>query len=199
MRLEKIEAAVLDGMRDQLRDPEMIRAYISTYNAERQRLASTAVNDRARIGRRLDEAQREIDRAVQNLVKGRLSEEEADKVLPALRLVRDQLQAELLACEEHPRVIALHPATIHRYLSTVEDLRLHLAEHASATDDRGSLVKDFRALVRSVTVHHPAGTKHIEVEVRGKLAALVGGDAYPEKVGVRLVAGEGLEPPTRGL
>jgi len=41
----------------------------------------------------------------------------------------------------------------------------------------------------------------VQVEVKGKLAALIGGGAFPQAVcsGGRAVAGEGFEPPTYGL
>jgi hypothetical protein len=67
-----------------------------------------------------------------------------------------------------------------------------LAEHAEAEDDRGSLVKSFRALVQSVTVHPNGPREGFQVEVKGKLAALIGGDAFPQAVysGGRVVAEE---------
>ena len=46
------------------------------------------------------------------------------------------------------------------------------------------------------------GKRHGEltVEIVGKLAALLGDDAFPHgRVGQALVAGEGFEPPTSGL
>ena len=49
-----------------------------------------------------------------------------------------------------------------------------LAEHAEAEDDRGSLVKSFRSLVQSVTVHPNGPREGFQIEVKGKLAALIG-------------------------
>ena len=76
-----------------------------------------------------------------------------------------------------------------------------LAEHAEAEDDPGSLVKSFRALVHSVTVHPNGPREGFQLEVKGKLAALIGSDAFPQAVysGGRMVAEEGFEPPTHGL
>ncbi|WP_246725536.1 recombinase family protein [Beijerinckia sp. L45] len=197
--LARIEAAVLDGMREQLRDPALIEEYVRTYNEERLRLANTTGRDRARLQSRLETAQRELDRAVQNLIKGRLSEDEADQVLPTLRGTRDVLREELATIEAPPKIIALHPVTMTSYLRTIDKLSESLAAHAGAEDDRGTLTADLRALVDHVVVTAPVGVKDIMVEVKGRLAALIGGTPYPEKVGVRLVAEEGLEPPTRGL
>ncbi|OCK55068.1 hypothetical protein LMTR3_09895 [Bradyrhizobium sp. LMTR 3] len=55
-----------------------------------------------------------------------------------------------------------------------------MAGHASSEDDRGPLVADFRALVHSVIVHLKGPWQGFEVEVKGKLAALVGGEVFLE-------------------
>jgi hypothetical protein len=53
----------------------------------------------------------------------------------------------------------------------------------------------------SVTIHPNGPREGFEIEVKGKLAALIGGSAFPQAVysGGYMVAGEGLEPPTPGL
>lgn len=66
---------------------------------------------------------------------------------------RLRIEAELTALEEAPTPIALHPATLNRYIETVNALANTIASHASAEDDRGPLVADFRSLVQSVIVH----------------------------------------------
>jgi site-specific DNA recombinase len=113
-----------------------------------------------------------------------------------------RVEAELAALEEAPIPISLHPATLDRYIETVNALADAIAGHASTEDDRGPLVADFRALVHSVIVHPKGPWQGFEVEVKGKLAALVGGGFFPEaryNSGSYVVAGEGLEPPTPGL
>jgi site-specific DNA recombinase len=112
-----------------------------------------------------------------------------------------RVEAELAAVEENPVRIALHAATLERYIKTVETLAETIAGHAGAEDDRGPLIADFRALVHGIVVHPKGPREGFEVEVKGKLAALVGGKVFPEahyNSGC-LVAGEGLEPPTPGL
>ncbi|UDL96563.1 recombinase family protein [Lichenihabitans sp. PAMC28606] len=199
LRLERVETAVLDGLRTHMADPALIKAYVTTYNTERQARASEAVRNRSKIEARLAEAQRELDRAIQNLIKGRLSEDEADKVLPELRQERDAFKATLQACEDAPKLIALHPAAMAQYVATIDALGKTLADHAHATDDRGDLVAHFRALIQTVVIYVTPGSKEVRIELKGKLAAIIGGEPFPEKVGGSLVAEEGLEPPTRGL
>jgi len=69
-----------------------------------------------------------------------------------------------------------------------------MADHVSARDDRGPLVTDFRALVHSFLIHPKGPRESFEIEVKGKLAALIGGEVFPQArySGSRMVAGEGL-------
>jgi len=46
----------------------------------------------------------------------------------------------------------------------------------------GALVPDFRALLHSVTVHSKVPRESFQVEVNGKLAALVGGQRSPRNI-----------------
>ncbi len=86
-----------------------------------------------------------------------------------------EVEAEIASLEEAPKIITLHPATLDRYAETVDTLAASLAGHAEAKDDRGPLVRSFRALVHSVTVHPNGPREGFQVEVKGKLAALIGG------------------------
>ena len=126
------------------------------------------------------------------VVKGVIEEEDARQRIAELKAQRLQVEAEIATLEEAPKIITLHPATLDRYVETVDALAASLAEHAEAEDDRGSLVKSFRALVQSVTVHTNGPREGFQVEVKGKLAALIGGDAFPQAVysGGRVVAEE---------
>ena len=130
-----------------------------------------------------------------------IEEEDARQRIADLKALRLQVEAEIATLEEAPKIITLHPATLDRYAETVDALATSVAEHAEAGDDRGPLVKAFRALVHSVTVHPNGPREGFQVEVKGKLAALIGGDAFPQAVysGGRVVAEEGFEPPTHGL
>jgi hypothetical protein len=124
------------------------------------------------------------------VVKGVIEEEDARQRIAELKAQRLQAEVEIATLEEAPTIITLHPATLDRYVETVDALAASLAEHAEAEDDRGSLVKSFRALVQSVTVHPNGPRRGFQIEVKGKLAALIGGDAFPHAVysGGRVVA-----------
>jgi site-specific DNA recombinase len=199
--LQDVEEAVLRGMTEELKDTRLIETYVRAYNEERKRLAATAISRRTRIERRCDRLEAERQRAIDMLIKGVLREEEGRARLDELRGQVLEAERELSQVEETPQIIALHPATLGSYIATVDRLASVLTEHSAAEDDRGSLVSTFRALVYSVTVHPKAPREGFQVEVKGKLAALIGGEAFPRAKysGGRVVAEEGFEPPTQGL
>ena len=68
--LATIEAAVLSGLREELRKPAVIAEYVREYHAERQRLAASANKVRARFEKRLAEIDQEAERCIDHLVKG---------------------------------------------------------------------------------------------------------------------------------
>jgi site-specific DNA recombinase len=112
-----------------------------------------------------------------------------------------RIRAELGAALPPTEVIALHPAVLARYEEQLMSLQETLARGASAGDSE--CAEAIRDLVETVTVFcdtsKPGG---VEVEIVGRLTALLGEKAYPNGVrGVwgKMVAEEGLEPPTRGL
>jgi site-specific DNA recombinase len=177
---------------------------VARYNETRRKLAKEASRDRGRIERQLAAAVREYERVFTGYVKGFVSEAEAEAELPALRLEKERLAVELATADAAPNVVALHPGLIADYLRQVEDLAGRLAEYArgsTESDASRCLMQSFRALVESVTVHPFPARQGFEVEVRGRLAELIGPDAFPAGrfSGGTVVPQEGFEPPTPSL
>ena len=119
----------------------------------------------------------------------------------ALYEERKRIRAELDAAPPPTEVIALHPAVLARYEEQLTSLQEALDRGARAGDSE--CAEAIRDLVETVTVFRdtsrPGG---VEVEIVGRLTALLGKKAYPNGVrGVwgKMVAEEGFEPPTRGL
>ena len=165
--LSDVEEAVLRGMTEELKDTRLVETYVRTYNEERKRLAATAISRRTRIERKRDRIEAERQRAINLLIKGVLREEEGRARLDELKAQVEEAERELSSLEEVPQIIALHPATIESYIATVDRLAGGLSEHATAEDDRGSLVANFRALVHSVTVHPNAPREGFQVRTHG--------------------------------
>jgi len=171
--LDTVEAAVLSGLRREMRHPAVIAEYVKTYIEERRRLAQRVSKDRAQIERRLAAAQRELDRAAKALIKGTLSEEEAEPLVATARQERDRLKAELSAAPEAENAISLHPAALARYETQLGRLQETLQAGIAAGDREGA--EAIRDLVESVTVRpapNPVGA--VQVEITGRLSALLG-------------------------
>ena len=116
-----------------------------------------------------------------------------------LRTERKRLEADLASAEKPPETVALHPTALARYRQQIEDLQKALSSE-SLGDDREP-VRVLRELVAAIVVLPTPPGAPIEVEVRGRLAALIGHEVFPaaRMWGGKVVAEEGLEPPTQGL
>ena len=194
----KIEAAVLDGLRDVLKDPEYFKVYLKAYNDERTRLASGAVKDRAKLERRAGEIKRETDRIWDAIAKLGTEPATVAERLRALEAEKATIAEQLTAADDKRKVISIHPAAIKNYLKDVAAMREALDDEGAA--ERPELIAPLRRLIHSIVVRAEPGVKGFEVEIKGRLQELLGALFLKRSVGGGLVvAGEGLEPPTPGL
>ncbi|WP_107341094.1 recombinase family protein [Agrobacterium pusense] len=192
-RLDKIERAVINGLKEQLSAPEILVEYVRAYREERRLDADTAVRERASIERRVADIGGQLDRLMQAMTRGVLPIEAVEAQYGPLKAEKDALEKKLDAIPAAP-IVELHPATITRYKNSIDALAERLTSLDRITDSEVHIA--FRDLVDHVTVidREDGG---VEAEIVGHIAALVGSPA--EMLGGRMVAGEGLEPPTRGL
>ena len=179
--LETVEKAVLSGLSAELRHPEVIAEYVKTYHEERKRLAAESDAKRMRLQRRLDEIRREIDRLVDGIAKGVGDPNDLGARMNVLSTERKTLSAEFEAEPPPVNVLALHPAVLGRYAEQLGKLQDALAKGINAGDSDGA--EAIRDLVETVTVFRdssrPGG---VEVEIAGRLTALLGAPAYPNGV-----------------
>jgi site-specific DNA recombinase len=193
----KIEAAVLDGLREVLKNADYFKVYLKTYNDERSRLARGAVKDRANLERRSGEIKRELDRLVESIVQGMPADVVAPKAR-ALEAEKASIASQLAAADDKRKTISIHPAAIKNYLKDVAAMREALDDEGAA--ERPELIAPLRRLIHSVVVHAEPGVKGFEVEIKGRLQELLSAPFLTRSVGGGLVvAREGLEPPTPGL
>ena len=197
-RLEPIEQRVVTALKVQLADPRAIELYLKTYREERKRLAKENTGRRAALERALAQAEREIDRIVDGIARGTISDEEARKRLPEPRRRRDSARADLATLAPPVKVVELHPAAVARYLDAIDDLAAMLSRRMVEGDEE--VVCALRELVAAVVIH-PAGRDEPKIEVTGRLAKLTGTpDLFPQQtIPPTAVAGAGIEPATYGL
>ena len=192
-RLDKIEDAVISGLRQQLSNPALLVEYVKAFREEMREDAAKLERDRSKIERRVADLSGRLERLIQGMARGILPIEAIEAQYKPIEEERDRLKAKL-AQQPAPAVIELHPQAVAHYRKSVQ----HLAQRLNDLDDRADAetIAAFRELVDRVIVHDRPG-KMVEVEVVGHLSSLLGRPA--EILGGRVVAGEGLEPPTRGL
>jgi site-specific DNA recombinase len=196
--LKTVESAVLAGLKAEMRHPSVIAEYVRTYHEERKRLAAAADAKRSRLERRLSALNREIDRLIDAIAKGHGDPAVLGPRSTALNEERKQVATELSAEPSTTDVISLHPATLARYEQQPAHLQDALSQGVSAGDTEAAGA--IRDLVETVTVFRdPSRPGGVAVEIAGRLNALLGEGAYPNGVWGKMVAGEGLEPPTLGL
>jgi site-specific DNA recombinase len=185
----KIEAAVLDGLREVLKNPGYLETYFHAYNEERTRLARDGVRDRAKLERRLGEIKRESDRLVDAIAEGAPADAIAPK-LKALEAEKAGIVEQLAAANENRKAITIHPAAIKNYLKDVAAMREALDDEGAA--ERPELIAPLRRLIHSVIVHAQPGVKGaFDVEIKGRLQELLGAPFLRRSVGGGLVvAGE---------
>ena len=195
--LDEIEQRVVDGLRAKFRTREAIAYFVDVYNAERKRAFKTARRQSADLARKLAGAERELKRAIDGMIRGTISEEEADQVIPELRRQRDAVRADLERAAKPPKVVKLHPPSVDQYLQAIERLASYANGHLLAGHD--DLAQALRKFIDSVTVMPAAAGERPEIRVAGGLASLLPVEQRRSALPGAVVAGAGIEPATYGL
>ncbi|WP_082553961.1 recombinase family protein [Rhizobium sp. Leaf453] len=191
--VEKIERQVIDTLRIQFADTAIIDAYVKEYQAERRRVEVERRRGRAQAEKSLQEAVDGITRIVEKLSKGLIEDDDAAALLPGLRAQRDHWRKELAAEPPLANVIEIQPKAVSIFRQNVEALAEILTKKEA--EPSIELAQAFRQVIAGVVVAKRQPGEHYQIEIKGYLSSLVS----PEMSAVLMVAGEGLEPPTRGL
>ena len=149
-------------------------------------MAVEGAGKRAGLERTFGQAKREIDRIVDQIGRGTISEEEARSRLPELRRRRDDAQAELAALAPPAKTVELHPTAVEHYLAAIEDLAATLSYRA--IHDGEEIAGALRELIAAIVIY-PAGRHEPRIEVTGRLAKLTGADLFPQSSLTTAVAG----------
>ncbi|WP_411342312.1 recombinase family protein [Sphingopyxis sp. J-6] len=196
----KLERRVIAGLRKDLLSADMVDAAVAAYMRMRKQLAREAADlDRRQTSRLAD-----LDKQIANLVTAVAGGGDIPELVDALRNAR----AERAAIDGDRRerdaenMIILAPAIAKAYRKAIDNLsdllKNHEREHASAQ-------RTLRALIDHVIVTPASTPRGVDIELVGRLENVValatGAPANVERTDfpLKMVAEEGLEPPTRGL
>ena len=161
----RLESRVLQGLRDQLLAPDIVRAHVRKYHELHAREQANARQESERLTRRLAEAERKIERLVIAIEAGAGIEEVQAALMKAREDKREA--ADRLAQVEALPVIALHPHIAEEYRRNVESLTGAMLDEDE--DARMIAMPAIRALIDSIKAT-PREGGGVDLELTGKLA-----------------------------
>jgi site-specific DNA recombinase len=184
VRRDKLEATVLDGLKDQLMHPELVTAFIDEFHREVNRQRAEEDGHRDLIARDLEKTEREIRRLIEAIKAGVLGAAVKDEmtILEAKRVELAQFEA---APPAKPR---LHPNLAELYREKV----MSLAQALNDDHTRLEAAECIRELIEEIRLVSENGK--LRVELYGELAALINlANEHPRSKGtgvqITLVAG----------
>lgn len=200
IKVEDLEKRVFEGLRDKLLTPEAIDAAITEYHAERAKLRKLARANLQTYTRKRTALRSQIDNMVNAIANSRDSSALVNK-LNELEIDLADVERKLAEADDSP-IIEIHPNALNDYKRAVTDLAATI--RSAEEPYKAEAINLIRSLIDHIEVH-PTDNKHkTRVEVFGfleaikNLAGLPSGEASAHCT-VKMVAEEGLEPPTRGL
>jgi site-specific DNA recombinase len=196
---QALEDLVLNALKRHLLAPAYVQEFVHAFHAEVNRARRDAEIAAGIKRKELDEVNRRLDRLIDAIADG-LRAPGLQTRLDELEYRKLQLQRELEATPSPaPR---FHPRLSDVYRDKVAQL------HAAFADpqDREEAIGILRGLIEKISVCLTGKGRSFEVELVGEIANMValspGGEnaqKEPYRSSVKVVAGEGFEPPTLGL
>ena len=175
--LETIQQGVIDGMRQELTDPQAIAKEAKVYHQHYAELAKKNGAERAAVERKRNRLVVQIDRIVTAI-------SDSDEPLPTLLASLKAKEAERVGLEERIRllgaetnVVSLHPNVIEAYKATIEKLHEALVRKPDDPSARAAIAN----LIDSVVVHPTEYRAPYDISVYGRLSAIMGVNLFPTK------------------
>ncbi len=200
LRREALEATVLDGLRNELMEPDLFAIFCEEYTRHMNTLRIEASSSLEGYRAELSKVTRDIDRVIQAIIDGVPGAQVKDK-MAALEDRKAELE-KLISTSDDPPAL-LHPNMADHYHREVAEL------HAALADEKRRMeaVEIIRALIDKIvlTPVKKNGRKTMAIDLHGHLAGILSLAAKtkkpPHKDGdfkesTKVVAGVGFEPTT---
>ena len=189
-----LEQRVMRGLKEKLMSPDIVAAIVKEYHEERAHIANGADRRRSKLQARIGKARDEIARLVDAIAIGSTDS-------PSIRAGIQQREAEIRRTEaelaeiDAASTIVLHPNIVEAYRRRINELCTTVA----TGQDARAYFHPIRNLIARITVQDDiTQPDKAAVQVHGSLDEVVA-LATEQNRGLKVVAEEGLEPPTRGL
>jgi site-specific DNA recombinase len=196
---QALEDVVLEALKRHLLAPEYVQEFVSAFHTELNRQRHDAEILVGVKRRELEDVGRRLDGLIDAIADGLRA--------PGLQSKLDQLESRKVELARELTVIPptpprFHPRLAELYQDKVARLHVALAE----ADERDEALEILRGLIERVVVRPSATDRSFEIELVGEIANMVallpGAESAvqdPYRSSVKVVAGEGFEPPTLGL
>lgn len=196
--LDDVEEMVIASLTKELASPDQILSYAKAYMEKRHADAIHENRRRNDIEERLQAIEKDNARLLDWMLQGVGDADALASKMKAQGEEKKSLKVELAALPAGTN-IAVHPAAIKSFAQRLQDNRPKLEMALHLLDDVGELSRLIREVIQSITLDKTEEGA-ITTKVTNWLTPFLVGDVteYPLGAG-SLVAGEGLEPPTRGL
>lgn len=196
--LQDVEEMVISSLTKELASPDQIFSYAKAYMEKRHAEAVHENRRRTEIEARVKGIEKDNDRLLDWMLKGVGDGDALAAKMKAQGEEKKRLQVELQSMPEASKVV-VHPAAISSFAQRLQAHRPKLEMALHMLDDMGELSRLIREVIKSITLDKSEDGA-IKLAVEGWLTPFLESDDSRMKRGaVPLVAGEGLEPPTRGL
>ncbi|WP_320198541.1 recombinase family protein [Agrobacterium sp. rho-13.3] len=196
--LEEVEEMVISSLTRELASPEKIFTYAKTYMEKRHADAAYENRQRNQIESRLLAIEKDNALLLDWMLQGVGDHDSLAAKMKSQGQEKDSLKVELRALPASTNV-TVHPAAIKAFAQRLQNNRPKLEMALHLLDDLGELPGLIRGVIKSITLDKTEKGA-IKMDVTNWLAPFLTGESAPQIIGAgSLVAGEGLEPPTRGL
>ena len=193
--LDEIVEASLSGLKDQLSKPEMLSKLIKSYNSERTLLASEAIEKTKIVDHKIDILSNKEEKIWADYDLGHFDPALANERIQKIRGEMEILKEQKEALPSVPETVSIHPSTVAHFKQYIDQLTKTFADQV--TDENREAATAIRRLIDKITI---TPTKDgTDVQIDGLLGILASAAQQDPILGGLVVAGEGLEPPTRGL
>lgn len=189
--LDTITARVVQGFCDDLRSPDKVIAAAKAWHAARAERERKAGSDLREAHKRLARVTAQIDRLVEMIMDpdGPPTATLKGKLRP-LEIERADLAERVTRLEANANVVSLHPKVLDDYTATID----RLADALAKRPDDPATHAAIRKLIEAIIVHPTEDRADYEIEVKGRLDALLGGvNLFPTTRSTdQIIAEEGI-------
>lgn len=196
--LDEIVEATLDGLKEQLNRTEVLSEMIKAYNSERSRLAAETSEKTRILDKQISDLKLNESRLWADYNDGKFEAGLANERLMIIRGGLKDLEGKKQALPPLPQSVALHPSTVKKFAAFIEDMTSMYS--IQITEENRDAAEAIRKLVDEIVITPEQFGTHVEIKgLVGLLVDATKSNIRAPELGGIVVAGEGLEPPTRGL